>query len=131
MSGIFSPATRQTADCANHHILSAYDLTTQSDTGQAARGQHIVFSNRHAIRITIDKLDAACCAASVPAACVQLIDLRILLKRQDESFTLWHLELANAFDGELRHECFLISIAERSSHYSAPIKAWEGAEVRL
>jgi hypothetical protein len=56
-------------------------LTTQSDTGQAARGQHIVFSNGHALRFTIDKLDAACCAASIPTACVQLIDLRILFKR--------------------------------------------------
>jgi hypothetical protein len=113
MSGVFPPATCQTADCANGHILSAYDLTTQSDTGQAARGQHIALRDRHAIRFAVEKLDTARCAASVPAACVQLIDLRILLKCQDEALTLWHLELANAFNGELRHGCILISVEEK------------------
>jgi hypothetical protein len=101
---VFSSAPCQTADCTNRHVVIANDLTTQPDSRQTPRREHIAFGDGHAVGLAVEELDAARGTARVTATGMQLIDSRILLESQNQPLTLRHFELAHSLDRKLRHD---------------------------
>jgi hypothetical protein len=78
--------------------MIAHDLATEPNARQLPRGQHILLSDSHLLRLAAYELDTARRAPRIPAASVQLVDARILHKRQNQSLALWHFKLADALD---------------------------------
>jgi hypothetical protein len=105
VAGVFASAARQATLGANRHVLIANDLAAQADAGQAARRKHVSLGNRHAFRLALDELDAACRTPRIPAAGVQLIDPGIMLERQNQPLPVRHFKLAHPIDCKFRHEC--------------------------
>ena len=104
MPSILSPATRESADCSNRHVVVTNDLAAQSNARQAPRRQHVAFGHRHLIGLAIDELHAARRATRIPTAGVQLVDTSILLESQDEPLALRHFELTETLDSKRRHD---------------------------
>ena len=76
---------------------------------QAAGGEDVLLGVGHLVGLAGDELDAAGGAAGVAAAGVELIDLGLVLQRQDQPLAVRHLERADAFHGQLRHRRLLPS----------------------
>ena len=56
---VFSPTSFEPTDDANGHVVFAKNLTTQTDSAQALRGQDGFFAIGLRGRLTRDELDAA------------------------------------------------------------------------
>jgi hypothetical protein len=90
------------------------DLATESNFGRSFGGQNLLFSNRHFVWFTGDKLDTASRAASFATASVQLISARFFAKRSSESFTGGNFERSDSFNSEIWHMT-LDSMVEQKS----------------
>jgi hypothetical protein len=85
----------------------ARHLTGEADAGKTAGGEDGFFRLGHARRLAADEFHAARRAARVPAAGVHLIDLRVLLEREDEALPLGHLERPDVLNREPGHQASL------------------------
>src|SRR3954471_16676956 len=63
---ILSPASCQTADDADRHVLIASDLATKPDSRKTASLEHVTLGHCHAVRLALDEFDAAGRAACIP-----------------------------------------------------------------
>src|SRR5262249_36565132 len=96
---IFAAAARKPANGSDGHVVVAQDLTTEPHTGQATGRQDILLGLGHLVRLAPDELHPASRAPGVAAAPVKLIDLGLVLQRQDHAFALRHLEYTSTLDG--------------------------------
>jgi hypothetical protein len=100
---VLAAAASQPADGPHRHVLIAKNLTTQPNTRQSARRQHVSLSNRRPAGFPRDKLDATRRTARVAAARMQLINSRVLLESQDQPFPLRDLEFSDTLDRKFGH----------------------------
>src|SRR3954466_11330864 len=83
---VLPAAALQSANCAYAHIVIAEDLAAKSDAREAARSQHVALGDRHLGWLTADEFNPTRRTARVPGTRMQLIDARVLLEREYESF---------------------------------------------
>jgi hypothetical protein len=74
------------------------DLATESNSRRSFGDQNLLFSDRHFVWFTGDKLDSASSAASFATASVQLIGARFFAKRSSESFTSRNFKRSDSFN---------------------------------
>src|SRR5262245_53017712 len=94
---------RQAADDADRHVVIAEDLAAEPDAARALGGQRRLFGDRHARGLAGHEFDAARRAPSVAAAGMQLIDVRFVLERENESFVLRYGKRPGSFDSQDWH----------------------------
>ena len=78
--------------------MVAENLTRQTQTGEAARGEPFLFRRRHVRRLSLDELDAARRAPGKSAAGVENVDVRILLDGEDHPLLSWNIECSVPFN---------------------------------
>jgi len=82
----------------NGHVVIAQNLATQTDPAESLCGEDGFFGFGDLFGFTVSEFDAACCAASVTTACVELIDFDIIGECENEPFAFRHIVLAQTFD---------------------------------
>lgn len=108
-TGIRTPRSLEAADRADCHVVIAQNLARQPDSGKPSRGKAFPLSDRHTRRFSLDELHAAGCAAGVPPAGMQNIDVRILFDGEHEAFVACNIDRSKSFNGKCRHQSILPS----------------------
>src|SRR5258708_26563395 len=102
-TGVGAAAAFEAADGADRHIVAAGDLARQSGAGHAARVEHVLFGDRHLVRLPLDELYPASGAACVSTAGVEDVDMRILLDGKNQALARFDVHGGITFNCQLRH----------------------------
>jgi len=103
-SGVGSSAAFQAADGPDLHVLSARNLAGEAHSTQLFFGQLGFLGRCHNLRLTLKKLNAAGCAASVSSASVQNVDPEIPFDCQDQALAGRHIHRSEPLDCQLWHD---------------------------
>jgi antitoxin (DNA-binding transcriptional repressor) of toxin-antitoxin stability system len=117
------------------YVVIAEDLAGKAHSSESSLSQPFFFRNGHPHWLAVDELHTTRRAPRVASACMQNVDVRVLLDREHQTLVVSDVKRSISFNSELGHTHLYIQFSLRSSFlvrkmYNAHMKRYTVAEAR-